>query len=229
MKSGKRAKKTWWRAGSPKRVAAILQTDAAKARQSPNDFATFCFTDPAGRRLRQAALHRDLQAFLDRHPRALIELPRDHGKSVQACVRVLWELGREPGLRVVLACASEALAAQRCRFLRDAVTTNERLRLVFPQLRPARPWRANAFTIRRPAEVIGPSVAAVGVGAASTGRRAPYMDTDLAARLTSGSKASATKSPNIISTIAASPHRARPQATPVIPASLIGVVSTRSG
>src|SRR5205814_2176918 len=123
----------------------------------------------------------------------LVELPRDHGKSVQACVRVLWELGRDPGLRVVLACASdthsvklsdcrggkfpnlpwahrqvrklaattighpyrahvsEALAAQRCRFLRDAVTANERLRLVFPQLRPARQWRANAFTIRRPA------------------------------------------------------------------------------
>src|SRR5439155_25779555 len=73
---------------------------------------------------------------------------------------------------------SEALAAQRCRFLRDAVTANERLRLVFPQLRPARPWRANAFTIRRPAEVIGPSVAAVGVGAASTGRRADLLVCD---------------------------------------------------
>jgi phage terminase large subunit-like protein len=52
----------------------------------------------------------------------LVELPRDHGKSVQAYVRTLWELGRETGLRVVLVCASEALAAQRCRFLRDALT-----------------------------------------------------------------------------------------------------------
>jgi len=28
--------------------------------------------------------------------RALVELPRDHGKSVQVCIRVLWELGRRP-------------------------------------------------------------------------------------------------------------------------------------
>ncbi len=119
-----------------------------------------------------------MQDFLGRHRHALVELPRDHGKSVQACIRVLWELGRDPGLRVVLACASESLAAQRCRFLRDAVTGNERLRLVFPHLRPGRPWRAGAFTVRRPAEVIGPSVAAVGVGAASTGRRADLLVCD---------------------------------------------------
>ena len=119
-----------------------------------------------------------MQDFLTQHHHALIELPRDHGKSVQACIRVLWELGREPGLRVVLACALEALAAQRGRFLRDALAGNERLRLVFPHLRPARPWRVTAFTIRRPADVIGPSVAAIGVGAASTGRRADLLVCD---------------------------------------------------
>jgi hypothetical protein len=119
-----------------------------------------------------------LQDFLTRHRHALVELPRDHGKSVQACIRVLWELGRDPGLRVVLCCASEALAAQRCRFLREAVTANPLVRLVFPHLRPGRPWRASAFTIRRPAEAIGPSVAAIGVGAASTGRRADLLVCD---------------------------------------------------
>ena len=58
------------------------------------------------------------------------------------------------------------------------MVTNPRLRLVFPHLRPTRPWRADAFTIRRPSEVIGPSVAAVGVGAASTGRRADVLVCD---------------------------------------------------
>jgi predicted phage terminase large subunit-like protein len=168
---------TWPTGPLPLRTLALEQA-IRRARRSPNDFAEFCFADGAGRPLRQAPVHRDVQDFLGRHRLALVELPRDHGKSVQACARILWELGHAPGLRVVLACASESLAAQRGRFLRDAVAGNPRLRLVFPGLRPARPWRADGFTVVRPAEVIGPSVAALGVGAASTGSRADLLVCD---------------------------------------------------
>jgi len=143
-----------------------------------NDFAELCFTDTAGGLLRQARVHRDLQAFLDRHRLALIELPRDHGKSVQICIRILWELGRDPSLRVKIVCASDAVAAERCRFLRNAIAQNECVRLVFPELRPGRPWGATRFTIRRPADVIGPSVTAIGVGSVSTGTRADLLMCD---------------------------------------------------
>jgi hypothetical protein len=119
-----------------------------------------------------------LQSFLTAHPRALVELPRDHGKTFQACVRVLWELGRDPSLRVKVVCASEAMAAERGRFLRDAIAGNARLRLAFPGLVPAEPWGAERFTVARPAEVVGPSVAALGVGAASTGSRADLLVCD---------------------------------------------------
>ena len=93
--------------------ALLLEHRLRRARLSPSDFAEFCFADGSGRPLCQARVHRDLQDFLSGHCHALVELPRDHGKSVQGCIRILWELGREPGLRVVLACASESLAAQR--------------------------------------------------------------------------------------------------------------------
>ncbi len=43
------------------------------------------------------------------------------------------------------------------------------------------------------------------------------------------SKARPTKSPNMISTMTVSPQSARPPATPVMPFSLSGVDSTRSG
>src|SRR5439155_8959584 len=132
---------TSWPGGTLSLRALILEHQIRQARTSPSDFVRLCFADGSGRPLRQAAVHRDLQDFLSANRHALVELPRDHGKSVQACVRVLWELGREPGLRVVLACASEAMAAQRCRFLRDAVAHNAPLRLVFPHLKPGRPWR----------------------------------------------------------------------------------------
>ena len=145
---------------------------------SPDAFVEFCFTDPLGRTLRQAAVHRELQAFLTTHRKALIELPRDHGKSMQVCGRVLWELGHNPALRVKFVCATDSLAAERGRFLREAIADNRRVRLVFPHLLPGSPWAAEAFTVARPADVIGPSVAAFGVGAGSTGARADLLVCD---------------------------------------------------
>jgi predicted phage terminase large subunit-like protein len=119
-----------------------------------------------------------LQTFLTNHPKALVELPRDHGKSFQLCGRVLWEVGHNPGLRVKLVSATDGLAAERSRFLRDAVADNGRVRLVFPDLKPGRPWAAEAFTVARRAAAIGPTVAAFGVGAGSTGARADLLVCD---------------------------------------------------
>jgi predicted phage terminase large subunit-like protein len=136
------------------------------------------FTDSDSRPFQQAQVHRELQDFLSLHPRALVELPRDHGKSVQICIRVLWELGRRPALRVKIVCATEALALERAQFLRHAIARNRYLQAVFPDLRPTSNWAADRFTVRRPAEIIGPSVTALGVGASSTGARADLLVCD---------------------------------------------------
>ena len=162
----------------PGQLLAWLWKVVRNSREDPDVFVEFCFTDPGGRPLRQAAVHRDLQAFLTTHPRGLVELPRDHGKSTQVCARLAWELGRDPSLRVKVVCASEALAAERGRFVREAVVNNARLRLVFPDLEAAVPWSDTRFAIVRPANVIGPRVTAIGVGAASTGARADLLVCD---------------------------------------------------
>jgi predicted phage terminase large subunit-like protein len=159
-------------------LADQVRRAVARCRVDPAAFAAFAITDPAGRTLRPSAVHRDLQRFLSRRKRALVELPRDHGKSVQVCIRVLWELGRNPALRVRFVCASEALAAERGRFIRDAIAAAPRLRLVFPWLRPGLPWEAVRFTVARPGTALGPSLAAVGVGAATTGARADLLICD---------------------------------------------------
>ena len=148
------------------------------ARRDPNLFIQLCFTDPLGRRIRQAELHRELQAFLSQHSRALVEMPRDHGKSFQMCCRIVWELGHNPGLRVKIVCATEPIASERARFIRDAITGNKWVREVFPNLKPANPWAAGGFTIERPAEVIGPTVAAYGINAGNTGTRADLLVCD---------------------------------------------------
>ncbi|MBX3399337.1 MAG: hypothetical protein KF873_11385 [Gemmataceae bacterium] len=159
-------------------LALTLRLLRPRWRSDPNEFIAFSLGDAAGRRISQARVHRELQAFLTEHRKALVELPRDHGKSTQICGRILWELGHAPGLRVKLVCATDALAQERTRFLRDAIAGNVRLRLVFPHLRPGKPWAAEGFTIARPGDGIGPSVAAFGVGCASTGTRADLLVCD---------------------------------------------------
>src|SRR5205814_4618938 len=67
---------------------------------------------------------------------------------------------------------------ERGRFLRRAIEDNHRLQMVFPRLRPARPWAATCFSVERPAEAIGPSVTALGVGAGLTGTRADLLVCD---------------------------------------------------
>lgn len=157
---------------------AAIRRLARRARANVNEFIAFCFRDGRGQRLRQSALHHELQEFLSRCRRGLVELPRDHGKSTQLSARLVWELGRNRGLRVVLVCAAEALAAQRSRFIRDALCNNPRVRLVFPELRPARPWAVSSFAIERPGDAIGPNVIAIGLGAFSTGTRADLLVCD---------------------------------------------------
>ena len=52
-------------------------------------------------------VHVELQRMLSQEQHALVELPRDHGKSTQVCGRILWELGRNPALRVKIICATD--------------------------------------------------------------------------------------------------------------------------
>jgi predicted phage terminase large subunit-like protein len=149
-----------------------------RAIHDPAEFVSLTLTDSTRKPLKRNQLHDDLQEFLSAHPKSLIELPRDHGKTVQVCGRILWELGRNPALRVKLVCATDALAAERSRFLRDTIAGTGLIHLVFPKLQPATPWCASAFTIQRPADVIGPSLSAFGVGSGSTGARADLLVCD---------------------------------------------------
>jgi len=152
--------------------------DVEAARRDPSAFVEFCCTDHEGRPLVQAHVHREIQDFLSLHAKAIVELPRDHGKTVQICARVLWELGRNPALRIKIVCATERIAEDRGRFLRRAIQNILRLREVFPRLRPAEPWAATCFSVERPAEVIGPSVVTLGVGGGLTGTRADLLVCD---------------------------------------------------
>lgn len=164
---------------TPSSLVSLLKGWAlARARWSVSGFVEYCFSDPTGAGLQQSAVHRELQAFLSANRHGLVELPRDHGKSTQVCARLVWELGKNPGLRVRIVCATEALAAERGRFIRRAIESNPQVREAFPRLTPDHPWSDTRLTVARPADVIGPSLTAVGVGSGSTGARADLLVCD---------------------------------------------------
>jgi predicted phage terminase large subunit-like protein len=161
------------RAGRTAAMAMIHLT-----RRDPTLFAHLVLADRSRTPPTPTPIHAHLQTFLTAQRRALIELPRDHGKTTQICLRILWELGHNPNLRVKLVCSTDAIAAERSRFLREMIASNPQLREVFPHLRPGRPWTAQAFTVARRSCAIGPSVAALGINSAATGTRADLLICD---------------------------------------------------
>ena len=90
----------------------IKATMIREARVDPCAFVRLLLAGAAWDPLPE--VHTDLQNHLSAHRLALVELPRDHGKTTQVCLRVLWELGRDPDSRIKIVCASEAIAPWGC-------------------------------------------------------------------------------------------------------------------
>lgn len=98
---------------SSNRAAALTAAAIRSARADPVAFLRYLLLDPAAPADPMPEVHTALQNHLSAHRLALVELPRDHGKTTQVCLRVLWELGRAPNLRIKIVCASEAIAVDR--------------------------------------------------------------------------------------------------------------------
>lgn len=152
-------------------VRAALWAEAARARNDVDYFVEYVFG------VRQAPFHREWQRAMGEHQRVLIVSPRDHGKSVQAIARVLWELGRNPELRIKLVAQSDAKAIERLYQIRDMIERSRELHAVFPRLRPAQltEWTKTRIVVQRRCFTKDASIEAVGITSSSTGGRADLI------------------------------------------------------
>jgi hypothetical protein len=156
---------------------------AAQAELARRDVDTFCelvMRDPKGRPWRQAAFHSEWhRLFPEAGPsRNLIVAPRGSAKSSQLSVaRALWELGRNPELRVKLICATDDLASKLLTEIARNITQNRRLRGVFPHLRPdpQGPWTRTQLRVIRTGLSKDPSIEAHGILSAGVGGRADLL------------------------------------------------------
>lgn len=167
-----------------------------QARHDPNAFAEYCFRDQAGKPIRQGKLHKRWQMALDAHNRAVIIAPRRHGKTVSVCqVRPLFELGKDPNLRIKIIGSNDHQAIKRVKALRTHMERNRDLHRVFPHLqyhikrggrRPASvpeigpksgEWNLGSLTIagRKNWWLLDPSIQAKSVMASISGDRADLL------------------------------------------------------
>lgn len=100
------------------------------ARADVNAFIEFAFG------LKQAAVHKRLQASWDAADRTVDLFPIEHGKTTQTVARVVWTLGHHPDWAIAYVTSGAGPAMKVGRAVKRAIESNERVHEVFPQLRP---------------------------------------------------------------------------------------------
>ncbi len=154
------------------------------AREDVDEFMEFVFLDDKTQEpVYQEPIHERFQQLAERHKRLIIWGHVESGKTTQLAVgRTLWKLGRDPNMRVaVIGSVVTAQSGSITGALKSHIERNQRLRKVFPNLRPSPhgPWSANRFTIDRPSFSRDPTVQATSEGTAGlTGARIDLMIVD---------------------------------------------------
>jgi phage terminase large subunit-like protein len=134
-----------------------------------------------GQAISQQWFHREWQQAMTDFPRVMIIAPRDHGKTTQVPVgRALWELGRDPNLRIKIVCQSDGKAMERLFEIATHIEQNKTLHEIFPNLAPAErgSWTKHKLVVSRDRISKDASIEAVGITSTATGGRADILIAD---------------------------------------------------
>jgi hypothetical protein len=150
-------------------------------RMDVDRFIEYVFIDPETLEyLEQQPFHEEWQAYISESDRVLIAAPRGHGKSVQVIGRVVWELGRNPELRVKIIGSSDDKAKEILGLIKEVIERSPRVKEVFPNLEidGTRGDTKTAFFVKRTIPQRDPSVEASGVLSTGAGGRADLLVCD---------------------------------------------------
>lgn len=145
-----------------------LFRDAVRARECPNAFIEFIGRTEGNKPVVQSSVHRAWQDHLSANQHAIIRAPVGGGKSSQLRWRILWELGRNPNLRVAIISASkEGNPRKFMSAIQAEILNNKRLHYAFPKLRPQispkKDWSAYTCTVERTDRSADPSIQLFGL------------------------------------------------------------------
>lgn len=159
---------------------ALRRLRIIQARQDPNSFIEYVFEDDDGVAFKQAWFHEAWQNHISKYNRALIVSARAHGKTSQVIGRVIWELGNNPNLRIKIVCASDSKAIERLFEVTQYLEGSEKVRQVFPNLKPGDKgeWNKHKIVVRRTAKHRDASIEALGITSTATGGRCDLLIAD---------------------------------------------------
>ena len=166
-----------------------LSPGAISARNDPNAFCEYCFTDDSDdpQPIVQAQHHRHLQDIITNHRRAVVLYPVGFGKTTQLVMRIIWELGRDPSIRIIVIGANGDAPQKVLGSVAREIAENPKIHEVFPDLKPAvgsirqsvDTWRGTALRVAgAPANQKDPSLASYGLDGKVSGSRAELIIVD---------------------------------------------------
>lgn len=159
-------------------LGPALATLANTARNDPAVFSQFVLrNEENGLPIKLAPMHVEWHDILDEHERVVIWTHTEAGKTSQISVgRVLWEIGRNPNIRILILSSSSGGAKKIVKTLKTYIENSAAYRQVFPHIAPDRSdttglWRENAFHVKRSTISKDPTVQAAGFEAEILGAR----------------------------------------------------------
>ena len=151
---------------------------AEVAREDPAVFCQFVLKhESTGRPIRLAKVHEEWHDTLSAHDRVVLWTFAEGGKTSQISVgRVLWEMGRNPNIRILILSAAAGVARRIVKALKTYIERSPEYRAVFPHVMPDKSdttglWRDDAFHIVRATISKDPTVQACGFGGQILGGR----------------------------------------------------------
>lgn len=168
-----------WHGKATKRA---LELRARLARKDPSRFCDFVLKDErTGAPITQAPIHERWHEILNSENRVCIFSHVEAGKTNQIAIgRALYELGRDPNLKIAIISNTNDLAKKITRQIGQYIKKSPELHAVFPGLQPtddpSLQWRAQALTVKRPGMgAKDPSIQAAGMHGNIIGSRIDLM------------------------------------------------------
>lgn len=173
-------------------VEEARRSCAVVAQNNPAAFNSFVLRDDEepDKPFENAPMHETWHQMMSELPRLCLWAHAEAGKSIAITVgRTLWELGKNPNLRIVIVSETDEKAEEMVSAIRRYIDESAELHLVFPKLRPAKSrrgsragreekWTDHRLTVERTSFARDPSVRACGVFGSIQGARADLVIVD---------------------------------------------------
>lgn len=144
-----------------------------RARDDPVAFVAMVLRDEeTGDPIECAPMHEEWQDLITRHDRLVIWAHVEAAKTQQISIgRVLWEVGRNPRIRVCILSNVLRQAEKIVTTSASYILYSDVLHEIFPNLKPGTHWTNASYTVDRPFGIREPTVQATGVHGPVLGAR----------------------------------------------------------